>query len=275
MSRGGSKPRHGDSIKGKRFPLYGVWATMHSRCYNPKATSYKNYGARGIKVCAAWDDYSTFKNWALESGYGPGLEIDRIDVNGDYEPHNCRWVLRLANRNKRDNRMVGGLGEFKCLAAWAQDARCVVSYHALKKRLNRGVPIEEALTEPALRAGKYSRKRPLRYYLAGGMRGFPDGNKLAFAKAAAQLRAHGFSVFNPAEKGLEAYPGASNNDKEFMRAVFHVDTQWICRYADAIALLPGWEKSKGARAEKALAEAIGLDVKFINLETGVLSDHAP
>ena len=89
----------------------------------------------------------------------------------------------------------------------------------------------------------------------------PKLNFPAFAKAAKQLRAEGYEVFSPAEKGLEKHAEAKQETLAFRRAVFQLDTNWICRHADMIALLPGWEKSKGARAERALAEAIGLEIR--------------
>lgn len=106
-------------------------------------------------------------------------------------------------------------------------------------------------------------------YLAGPMRGYPNFNFPAFDYAAARLRKQGCVVFSPAERDRETHPDIENNPTgdiknipagaslaEFMEA----DTRWICRHATAVALLPGWEKSKGVAVELALAKCLGLTV---------------
>lgn len=102
----------------KHHSLFLVWQTMRSRCYNPNTDSYKNYGARGIKVCPEWNNSSTiFIKWAIEHGYKKGLQLDRIDVNGNYEPNNCRWLAPKENsQNKTNTSYLTINGETKSIA---------------------------------------------------------------------------------------------------------------------------------------------------------------
>lgn len=82
-----------------RSPIYRIWAGMRSRCNNPKSNSFHHYGGRGIKVCERWNK---FENFVADMGERPdGMQIDRIDPDGNYEPGNCRWVTPKENSANR------------------------------------------------------------------------------------------------------------------------------------------------------------------------------
>lgn len=84
--------------------LHSIWKSMRTRCNNPNAKYYKNYGGRGISICSEWEDFMNFYLWAINNGYSEELTLDRINVNGNYEPSNCRWLSRKEQcRNKRYN----------------------------------------------------------------------------------------------------------------------------------------------------------------------------
>lgn len=97
--------KHGDLLFGKKATkLYEVWRGMKSRCTYKRHVEHKNYGQRGISVCAEWaSDYVTFRDWALKNGYKEGLQLDRIDNDKGYSPENCRFVTRLENAQNRSD----------------------------------------------------------------------------------------------------------------------------------------------------------------------------
>lgn len=111
-----SESRHINAKKhgGRGTRLYNVWKAMRQRCNDPNYSSYPYYGGRGISVCEEWSDYQVFRDWAFANGYDPDAPrgqctIDRIDVNGDYEPSNCRWVnTAIQNKNRRPFKHRGG-----------------------------------------------------------------------------------------------------------------------------------------------------------------------
>lgn len=131
--------------------LYQKWSSMRSRCYNSNATNYKNYGGRGIKVCAEWNDYEVFRKWAIDNGYKEGLTIDRIDVDGNYEPGNCRFTtMKEQNNNRRTTNFHTYNGNTQSEMKWAEEYG--ISYNTLKTRLKYGWSFEDALNTPVLKS---------------------------------------------------------------------------------------------------------------------------
>lgn len=124
--------------------LHGIWVAMRYRCNNKNDSKY---GGRGISVCDEWNDYVVFREWALSHGYSEELTIDRIDVNGNYCPDNCRWVS-LADQaiNRRNNRKFTINGETHALSEWCKIYN--VSYYAIHNRVSNGWDVVSALTVP-------------------------------------------------------------------------------------------------------------------------------
>lgn len=93
--------------------LYIIWQAMKQRCYNPKYDYYQNYGGKGIIICDEWkSDFMSFYNWSMENGYNDSLSIDRIDINKNYSPDNCRWATpMIQSNNKGDTTYVIYHGE--------------------------------------------------------------------------------------------------------------------------------------------------------------------
>lgn len=135
---------HGDT--GNR--LFNIWVDMRQRCKNDGKPEHDNYGNRGITVCDEWNDYLTFKSWALDNGYTDELTLDRVDVNGNYEPSNCRWATyKQQANNKRDNRYVEIDGVTHTLSEWLTILDNVTSC-TVHRRIRAGWDIKKALTTP-------------------------------------------------------------------------------------------------------------------------------
>lgn len=129
-------------------PLYYVWQAMKQRCYNPNNPRYNVYGANGIKVCEDWkNNFISFMEWALESGYEIDLTIDRIDVKGDYCPENCRWITNQEQQNNTTrNVFIEFNGEKLTISQWARKLN--IDRATLNNRLKKGWSIEKSLTTP-------------------------------------------------------------------------------------------------------------------------------
>ncbi|WP_209121712.1 hypothetical protein [Alkalihalobacillus sp. BA299] len=125
--------------------LYNTWTQIKQRCTNKNNDRYKEYGGRGIKVCQEWmESFEVFKEWALRNGYRNDLSIDRVNVDGDYDPNNCKWSTEIEQqRNKRNNHYVTINGETKTIAEWAEISG--LPYKTLQRRLYTGCKEENLL----------------------------------------------------------------------------------------------------------------------------------
>lgn len=125
--------------------LYRIWSSIKSRCKDKKNSTY---GGRGISVCEEWrNDYLNFYHWANNNGYNDTLTIDRIDVNGNYEPSNCRWVNYVEqNNNRRSNTHLSYNGEVHTIAEWARLRN--LNPNMIIARMKLGWDDEKVLTYP-------------------------------------------------------------------------------------------------------------------------------
>jgi hypothetical protein len=137
----GDRKRHGMS----KSPEFAVWHGMVGRCHVEENGSFRNYGGRGIKVCDRWR-YS-FATFLADMGPRPSPkhQIDREDVNGDYEPGNCRWLHSIDNGNtRRTNVRLEHDGRTRTISQWSRE----LGWHRekIRKRLSLGWSVGRALT---------------------------------------------------------------------------------------------------------------------------------
>lgn len=146
----GFQPTHGEARKTKE---YEVWAKMKDRCRNKNSKSYPDYGGRGIKVCDRW--MQSYTNFLTDMGRAPSPKhsIERNDVNGNYEPSNCRWATKIEQQNNtRTNRLVSYKGQIKTLAEWCRELN--INRGTVESRIDRQKwSVAEALETP--RYGRY------------------------------------------------------------------------------------------------------------------------
>ena len=144
IENGKKNTTHGQS----NTRLYKIWIGMKKRCYNPSSIDYKNYGAKGIKICDEWHDFSVFNEWAIEHGYSKDLTIDRKDCAKDYSPENCQWSdILTQNNNKTNSHHLTYKGETKTMSEWCRELN--LSYNLVKQRINvYGWTVEDAFEKP-------------------------------------------------------------------------------------------------------------------------------
>jgi hypothetical protein len=145
---------------------------MKMRCYNENNNDFKYYGGRNIKICNEWlNDFKVFREWAINNGYKEGLSIDRIDVNGNYEPNNCQWIeLSKQARNRRTTHWLDYKGEKIALAEVAE--RENVNQSSLFQALKRYNTLEEAI-----RVAKLNKQGMMSTNTSGYRNIYPDGKK--------------------------------------------------------------------------------------------------
>lgn len=128
--------------------LYKTWLNMKRRCNNSRCHEYANYGGRGISICNEWNfDFINFKSWAVNNGYDDDLTIERVDVNGNYCPENCKWIpMPDQLKNKRTTMYLTLNGVKKHASEWSRNfnlSKGVISY-----RKNNGWSDFDTLTTP-------------------------------------------------------------------------------------------------------------------------------
>lgn len=129
---------------GRGTRLYSIWKTMRQRCNNPQNYKYARYGGRGIEICSEWDDFAVFRRWAFENGYSPDLTLDRINVDGNYSPYNCRWVNMITQaNNKTNNVFIEFDGTKFTMAEFCRVKN--IKYKSFAKYIKLGLSVIEAL----------------------------------------------------------------------------------------------------------------------------------
>lgn len=139
--------RHGHKPADGISPEYLSWRGMRARCNKPHDPNYRNYGARGITVCARWQE--SFVAFLEDMGQKPSPDhsIDRIDVNGNYEPNNCRWATNIEQaNNRRTSRILTHRGKSMTLAEWSREVG--IDIRIVHFRLKFGWPVADALDRP-------------------------------------------------------------------------------------------------------------------------------
>lgn len=127
--------------------LHGIWGKMIGRCTNKTDNRYGLYGGRGISVCEKWKNFNFFYDWAIRSGYEDNLTLERRDVNGNYNPSNCKWgTWKEQQNNRRNNRCITFKGETMTVKQWSE---CIgMQEGTLRWRLDAGWSEEDALHTP-------------------------------------------------------------------------------------------------------------------------------
>lgn len=144
-----------------KHPLFKIWGWMRTRCQNPNATHYKEYGGRGVKVCKEWnEDFKKFYDWAIENGWEKSLELDKDSIPNKmgikallYSPKYCCFVTKKENcNNRRSNKIISYNGISKTMQQWSE----LLGFNedVLYNRFKYGWSVEKAITTPVRVNGK-------------------------------------------------------------------------------------------------------------------------
>lgn len=195
--------RHGMT----KTPEYYSWASMKSRCLNPKNDRYAEYGGRGITICKRWID--SFENFYADMGPRPDkTTLERRDTDGNYEPENCCWATQKEQQsNRRNNNLLTHDGVTLTITEWSR--RLGFKERAIAWRLRNGWSVDRALTEP--RISKYAKRNP-----ASGYNGVRCTKGLYFAclRIDGKRRCFGgFSSFEDAARGYDKLARKHYGDK--------------------------------------------------------------
>lgn len=141
--------------------LYTIWSHIKDRCYNENSKIYKYYGKKGVQLCEEWRDFINFYNWALSNGYSDELTIDRIDVNGSYDPSNCRWVdYSVQANNRTNNKLFTFNNKTQTLTQWCNEYD--IDYNVVKDRIGKlKWSFEDALITPIVFGQKIKKKEDI------------------------------------------------------------------------------------------------------------------
>ena len=156
MIQKGKNKTHGYS----HTRLYRLWIGIKTRCYNPNRKGFYLYGGRGIKMCSEWKkDFLSFREWALNNGYDENAPrgeytIDRIDVNSDYSPENCRFIsMKEQANNRRKTTFITYRGETKTMSEWCEIYNLKIN--TAHKRIKMGWDLDKVFNTPVNQ--KYAR----------------------------------------------------------------------------------------------------------------------
>lgn len=141
----------------KNTRLYRIWSGMKNRCKDHNNPSFIRYGGKGVTICKEWEDFIVFYDWSMNNGYSDNLSIDRIDVNGNYEPQNCRWATpKEQSDNKGCNIIIELNGKKQDLQQWCDELGFKRSTINTRVRMC-GWSYEKALTTPVRKHKNYRR----------------------------------------------------------------------------------------------------------------------